>query len=154
MNNTKLRLKALPITDRIAQENSWLECDGMSNVMHYYLDQEKLPVTHHRGIVFPADTYPVDHDWLQLESWIIDYRLRIWYPDEPKDKIPNGIFHNSDWPNIGYTTYQLLGVLPHFVIEELEKVRPAPDWTAFARSLRNRYLGNGPTEEEVARLSN
>jgi hypothetical protein len=151
--NTQLRDQALPITDRVAQANPWLECDGLSNVLQYYLDQEEaLPVTHHRGIVFPGWAYPVNHDWISLGSWIVDYRLRIWYPDEPEEKIPHGIFDGNEFPDITYTTYQLLGVLPKFVIEELEKPRPIPQWTTFARSLKNRYLGIPTTREDAEEL--
>jgi hypothetical protein len=51
MNNIRLRLTALPLAEKVALECYWLECDGMSNVIHYYLDKgeaSRLASSRHR----------------------------------------------------------------------------------------------------------
>jgi hypothetical protein len=130
----------------------WLECDGMSNVIHYYLEKAKLPVVHLRGTVQLHGSYPVSHDWLTLGCWTIDYWLRIWYPRIPKDKVPNRIFRASDF-KVTYTSQKLVTVIgaPH-VIEFLEQPRPAPDWSAFAEAFRLNFEGEKASPDLKERL--
>jgi hypothetical protein len=146
MNNTNLRKTALPIAERCAMECFWLECDGMSNLIHIYLDRASLPVTHHRGMTQLTGSYPVSHDWLKLGPWTIDYRLRIWYPEEPKIKVPNGIFLARNF-SMTYFSTELLPLLPLTVITELEKSHPAPDWSIFAKVRRDLFEGKMPDQK-------
>jgi hypothetical protein len=112
----------------------------MSNLIHIYLDRVGLPITHHRGTAQPLGSYPVDHDWLKLGPWTIDYRLRIWYPDAPKATVPNGIFRANDF-KVTYYSEEFPPLLPLTVIPQLERSRPAPDWSIYAKVYQNRFEG-------------
>src|ERR1700741_4845550 len=151
MNNTRLRLAALPLAEKCAIECYWLECDGMSNLIHFYLDRAGLPVSHHRGIAQVEDSYPVNHDWLCLGPWTIDYRLRSWYPEEPRHRVPNGIFRAREYP-VTYRTAKLLGVIPAPVIPVLEAYHPAPDWSLTAAALKTRWQGKKVAPELLETL--
>jgi hypothetical protein len=153
MNNTQLRKIALPIAGKCAEECYWLECDGMSNLIHYYLDKAGLSVSHHRGFAQLEGAYPVSHDWLQLGCWTIDYRLRSWYPREPRERVPNGIFRAREYP-VAYVTHKLLGVilLPEF-IAELEAYHPTPDWALTAEALRAQWEGKDVSIETLKTMA-
>ena len=136
MNNTALRKVALPLAEKVAVECYWLECDGMSNLIHFYLDKAGLPVSHHRGHVQLEGAYPVNHDWLLLGPWTIDYRLRSWYPREPIIRVPNGIFRAREYP-VTYSTVKLLGVLPADLIPARKPIiLPPYDWALTADALK------------------
>jgi hypothetical protein len=151
MNNTTLRRIALPLADKVAIECHWLDNDGMSNVIHYYLDQAKLPVSHHRGTAQLQGSYPFTQDRLKLGCWTIDYRLRVYYPRHAKAKVPNGIFKAPDF-KVTYTTRELLTVVPAFMVRALEEPRPAPVWSAFAEVYRLWYDGKEVPSDLVERI--
>lgn len=153
MNNTRLRQAALPLAEKCAVECYWLECDGMSNLIHFYLDKAGLPVSHHRGVVQLEGSYPTTHDWLLLGPWTIDYRLRIWYPEEPHLRVPSGIFRAREYP-ITYSTLKLLGVIHADLVRELEKYHPTPDWQPIAHALKARWEGKEISEETIESLYN
>jgi hypothetical protein len=125
----------------------------MSNLIHFYLNKAGLPVSHHRGIVQLEESYPTTHDWLLLGPWTIDYRLRIWYPGEPKDRVPSGIFRAREYP-VTYSTTKLVGVISPNLVAELEAYHPTPDWRPIADALKARWEGKEISEETMETLWN
>ena len=70
-----------------------LECDGMTRVIHYLLNEKKIPHDVYAGqMMLGKEEIPV-HFWIALpDGRIIDYKARMWLTN--KDA-PHGIFHSS-----------------------------------------------------------
>jgi len=135
MNNSTLKKIALPIVEKVAADCPWLDSDGLSNIMHAYLDRHQLPMVHHRGVIQPRGFYSVGHDWLTLGCWTIDYHSYVLYPWEevPRGNVPGfGIpFHDLYSPAIGCClpapSRQGLGATPRAAgLESLFRILPAP----------------------------
>ena len=78
-----------------------LECDGLTRVLSYLLDQNKI---HHRvmqGSVKVVDKNFRPHFWIELpDGHIVDYRARMWLGNKPN--VPNGVFKPDDFPEAEY----------------------------------------------------
>jgi hypothetical protein len=77
-----------------------LECDGLTRVLSYVLDINKIEhktcigYLHYKGQV-------IYHYWIELPNGdYIDYRARMWV-GKSKD-VPHGIFNPKDYKKINY----------------------------------------------------
>jgi hypothetical protein len=111
------------ITDQYAECN--LECDGMTNVLHFYLAQEEIEHTPMQGSIEDTRTQKdkmSPHRWIELETKegkvIIDYRARMWLGQ--REEVPHGVFLPASYQHITYTGSSIsLPELPEPVIKFL-----------------------------------
>lgn len=99
-----------------------LECDGLTQVLHRVLSDEKIPHTVYVGQVTHkpcARTIPL-HFWIDVGELRIDYRLRMWF-GETLD-IPHGVFSKDSEKSVSYLGEPVdLPLLPLPIIQILAK---------------------------------
>ena len=101
---------------------SHLECDGLTNVIHRTLADERIEHTVYTGqVINTANDDTIDvHLWIDVEELRIDYRARMWLGNTPD--IPHGVFFSANYPTISYQGNPIeLRLLPRDVIRELIK---------------------------------
>jgi len=87
-----------------------LECDGMTNVEHYYLALAGIVHTVYEGYVLddsgedPEADGITWHRWIQFQAQegpaVIDYRARMWLGQ--RESVPHGVFREASFPHIHY----------------------------------------------------
>ncbi len=84
-----------------------LECDGMTNVLHYYLTQAGIDHAVYQGYVIedgPAGEGITWHMWVTAQTQegpaIIDYRAQMWLGE--REAVPRGVFLPEHYPTIQY----------------------------------------------------
>ncbi|WP_045056303.1 hypothetical protein [Aliterella atlantica] len=99
-----------------------LECDGLTQVFHRVLSDEKIQHTVNIGQVIykPINqTIPL-HYWIEVGDLRIDYRLRMWL-SETSD-VPHGIFHKDSQQSVSYLGEPIdLPLLPLPIIKIIVK---------------------------------
>lgn len=95
-----------------------VECDGFTLLVCSALHQKNIPFTRMLGFVeSPSTGFVVEpHMWVEIDGWIIDYRLQMWVPASIAEQeiIPHGIFSYEDSVELGFiyqgepTGYKLL----------------------------------------------
>ncbi len=97
-----------------------LECDGLTQVFHRVLSDEKIHHTVYTGEVIhePTNhTIPL-HYWIDVENLRIDYRLRMWL-GETLD-VPHGVFYIDSVKSVSYLGESVeIPLLPPPVIQLL-----------------------------------
>ena len=92
------------VTDQYA--DSPLECDGLTNVLHFYLARAQIGHRVMQGYVEGAEggdgiTW---HRWIAIQTKsgpaIVDYRARMWL--EERADVPHGVFLEEEYPHIHY----------------------------------------------------
>lgn len=98
-----------------------LECDGMTNVLHFFLSQAGMAHTVFQGQVEDGETGErfAPHWWIELETqegpMVVDYRARMWLGE--RDSVPHGVFSLASYPHIRYQGDKItLPLLPEAVI--------------------------------------
>jgi hypothetical protein len=87
-------------------ENLPLECDGMTRVLSYVLDENHISHKTMQGRVEVDGEEFEPHWWIDLgNGTILDYRLRMWFGNKPS--VPNGIFSLKANPQVSYTGKQV-----------------------------------------------
>jgi len=72
-------------------DGCWLECNGMSRLIHWKLAKENIPHRFMVGRIASPYGYDGIHFWIQLmDGRVVDYRLRMWLGDRPD--VPKGVF--------------------------------------------------------------
>ncbi len=98
-----------------------LECDGLSRILHSLLENEGIKHTVFVGAVchYPSQRKIPVHFWIDLDSGLrIDYRLQMWLGVSAD--IPNGIFDSKDFTNVCYEGEVVeMPVLPKSLIDIL-----------------------------------
>lgn len=75
-----------------------LECDGLTRVLHYVLDQKEIPHIVYYGLI-SSKAGSMPHYWIKLkDNRIVDYRARMWFGDQA----PHGIFNPDDQDFVTY----------------------------------------------------
>lgn len=99
-----------------------LECDGLTQVFHRILSDEKIEHTVNIGEAThkPTNlTIPL-HYWIDVGDLRVDYRLRMWL-GETSD-IPHGVFYVDSQKSVSYLGKPVeLPLLPMPVIQLLVK---------------------------------
>lgn len=99
-----------------------LECDGLTQVFHRILSDEKIQHTVNIGQVTHEPnnhTIPI-HYWIEVGALRIDYRLRMWFGDT--SDIPHGVFYKDSEKSISYLGEPVdLPLLPLPIIQILIK---------------------------------
>ena len=99
-----------------------LECDGLTQVLHSVLSDEKIEHTVYIGEVIHIPTnYTISiHHWIEVENLRIDYRLRMWL-GEALD-VPHGVFYKDSDSMVSYLGEPVdLPLLPLPIIQLLVK---------------------------------
>lgn len=78
-----------------------LECDGLSTVISSLLTAAGFKHELYIGRVSSNVGRISPHLWIEIDGFVIDYRLRMWLGDDPS--IPHGVFKKDDHTNIIYT---------------------------------------------------
>ena len=101
-----------------------LECDGLTNVFHFFLTQAGIAHAVFHGQVEDRETGEgfAPHRWIRLETkegpMVVDYRARMWLGE--RESIPHGVFSLSDYPHIRYQGRKITPLaLPEAVIRFL-----------------------------------
>lgn len=101
-----------------------LECDGMTNVLHFFLSQAGITHSVFHGQVEDTQTHEsmAPHMWITLETVegpvIVDYRARMWLGE--RKTVPHGVFSLSAYPHIRYRGRRITPLaLPEAVIRFL-----------------------------------
>jgi hypothetical protein len=80
----------------------YLECDGLTSVISSLLTGAGVS---HRIFIGSAKTegnFGISpHLWIEVDDYVIDYRLRMWLGDDPS--IPHGFFKKSEYSHITYS---------------------------------------------------
>lgn len=99
-----------------------LECDGLTQVFHRVLSDEKIEHTVYIGEVIhePTNhTIPL-HYWIDVGDLRVDYRLRMWI-GETSD-VPHGVFYVDSEKCVSYLGEPVdLPLLPLPIIQILVK---------------------------------
>lgn len=98
-----------------------LECDGLSRILHSVLADEGVEHKVFVGAVRHCPTQrevPV-HFWIDLDSGLrIDYRLQMWLRES--SDIPHGIFNPKDFAAVRYEGEEVeIPILPKSLINIL-----------------------------------
>lgn len=100
---------------------SWLECDGLSQVLHKVLADACIKHSFCVGRVAYRTASGEErlvkvHCWLEVAEGglIVDYRLRLWLGSHPD--VPHGIFNPDDYTNIKYVGKAVEVVIPNRAI--------------------------------------
>ena len=79
-----------------------LECDGLTRVIHYILDRNKIKHKVFLGSISLGDKNMDPHYWIELsDKRIVDYRARMWLGN--KKEAPHGVFKLKDHPDVKYS---------------------------------------------------
>jgi hypothetical protein len=86
-----------------------LECDGMTRVITYLLDEKKIPHSVFLGAIQVRGGNGkgrfAPHYWIRLETdEIVDFRSRMWFDGD--ESIPQGIF-KEDGKTISYVGVEI-----------------------------------------------
>lgn len=82
-------------------DSSQTECDGMTRICHTILSQHHIKHFSMMGTLEFDEQRIEPHFWIDLPSGNrIDYRARMWFGNS--DRIPHGVFHPFDFPNVIY----------------------------------------------------
>lgn len=99
-----------------------LECDGLTQVFHRILSDEKIKHTVNIGQVTQKPTnhtIPL-HYWINVGDLRVDYRLRMWL-GETSD-VPHGVFYVDSEKSVSYLGEPVdLPLLPLPIIQILVK---------------------------------
>lgn len=78
-----------------------VECDGATRIVHVLLKDAGVPHEVYWGAVelWEGDSIPL-HWWVKVGMFIIDYRARMWLPDN--DDVPHGVFDPTEHPEVEY----------------------------------------------------
>jgi hypothetical protein len=83
-----------------------LECDGFTLLICSALHKQNIPFTRMLGYVeSPLTGHVVEpHMWVEIDGWIIDYRLQMWVPKYVAEQeiIPHGIFSYNVAEDMGF----------------------------------------------------
>ena len=94
-----LKLKIKDLLD--PYDSSQTECDGMTRICHTILTQHYVEHQPMMGTLTFNKQHIKPHFWIDLPSGNrIDYRARMWLNNSAK--VPHGVFHPSDFPNVIY----------------------------------------------------
>jgi hypothetical protein len=140
MNNTQLRILVQKISEPFIRTYPWLESDGASFLLAHHLSKAGLPVTHLTGQVSVINAYQVGHDWLKLGPYTIDFKLKLWFPDEPN--IPFGVFLSKEFANVIYSAGRI--ITAYLSAEDLARLaipRPIPAYSMLALVLKAQATG-------------
>lgn len=79
-----------------------LECDGLTQVFHRVLSDEKIQHTVNIGQVIhkPTNQMIPIHYWIEVGHLRIDYRLRMWL-GKTLD-VPHGVFYKDSEHSVSY----------------------------------------------------
>ena len=82
-----------------------LECDGMTNVLHYFLNEAKIAHQTYTGRLVDAESGgDIVHFWIETDAQeghtTIDYRARMWIGNE--ERVPHGVFLADRYPGVKY----------------------------------------------------
>lgn len=99
----------------LAVDNAALECDGHTLMLSHALSKAKVPHFRLLGKVtarrYDFELFP--HLWLQIDDFIVDYRLRMWISlfcgSGRAIEAPHGIFSSIEHPEY---TYEPMKPLP------------------------------------------
>ena len=95
--NLKLKIKNL----LDPYDSSQTECDGMTRICHTILSQHHIEHQPMIGTLQFDEQRIEPHLWIDLPSGNrIDYRARMWLNNSAK--VPHGVFHPFDFPNVIY----------------------------------------------------
>lgn len=85
-------------------ENAPLESDGFSLMLASKFDEAGWPYKRFAGIVHDNVGLKTvsPHLWIETHGFIIDYRLRMWLPDQPAIRVPHGVFTPSSARQAGF----------------------------------------------------
>lgn len=76
----------------------FLECDGLTRVLHRVLSFHNIPHKVIYGIA-SSNRIAVPHYWIQVENnLIVDYRARMWFGK----KAPHGVFNPAEQSVVDY----------------------------------------------------
>lgn len=85
----------------VAEQKSFLECDGLTRVLSYILSAEGIDHRTMMGCLQVQDREVLDfHCWIEVDHQILDFRARMWLG--VAQDIPHGLFDVSDYA----VTYQ------------------------------------------------
>lgn len=97
-----------------------LECDGLTQVFHRVLSDQKIQHTVYVGEVTHKSsdrTIPL-HFWIEVGDLRVDYRLRMWL-GETSD-IPHGVFYKDAEKRVSYLGESVdLPLLPLAIVQIL-----------------------------------
>ena len=83
-----------------------VECDGITLLVCSALHRHSIPFIRMLGYVESTLTEHIvePHMWVELDGWIIDYRLRMWVPESVghQEIIPHGIFSYDAAEDYGF----------------------------------------------------
>lgn len=99
-----------------------LECDGLTQVFHRILSDEKIQHTVNIGQVIyqPTNQKIPLHYWIEVEGLQIDYRLRMWFGET--SNVPHGVFFKDSQRSVSYFGEPIeLPILPLPIIQILIK---------------------------------
>jgi len=83
-----------------------LECDGLTRVLIYVLNQMRVKHSVYVGTILYGGKKMTPHFWIKLQDGrIIDYRARMWLGDQKE--IPHGVFSLKKYPDIVYQGKQI-----------------------------------------------
>ena len=85
-------------------EKAPLECDGFSLMLASKFDEAGWPYKRFAGIVRDSVSLKTvsPHLWIETHGYIIDYRLRMWLPDQPAIRVPHGVFTSFSATQAGF----------------------------------------------------
>lgn len=87
----------------------YLECDGLSSVISSLLSAVGISHNLFVGSAKKSGNIGISpHLWIEVDDYIIDYRLRMWLGDDPS--IPHGIFKRSECSHITYSNSAYLPI--------------------------------------------
>ena len=78
-----------------------LECDGLTRVLSYLLDKNRIRHQVMRGTVSVGKHEMAPHFWIELpDGRIVDYRARMWLGNS--SNVPHGVFNPEDFSDTRY----------------------------------------------------
>lgn len=86
MSDEQARLQTL--LDPLAKAP--VECDGMSRLVATVLAEIGIAYQGYRGRLSSGSQTMAPHFWIEVGPWRIDYRSRLWFPDD--NGIQEGVF--------------------------------------------------------------
>lgn len=122
---------------------SWLECDGLSQVLHKVLSDAGVAHSFCVGRVVYRTESGVErlvkvHCWLEIveSALIVDYRLRMWLDSQPD--VPHGVFNPADYSAIWYVGEAKEVALPSEAVFRALVDTSEQDYTAILAKLNRR----------------
>ena len=99
------------------------ECDGATRFVSKELHDRGITHTIKAGFCQHIKTVVEPHFWVEVEGFIVDYRLKMWVTQSDKlAPLPNGVFRPEEFPQTVYDGEEIhLEILPDGLYELMKR---------------------------------